>query len=375
MRRAFEVLAVVGTRPEAVKTAPLVLRLRREPGVCVRLCASGQHRDLLDDALAAFALRPDARLAPPRAGRNPTGVLASVSAGVDALLARRAPDLVLVQGDTTTTLAAALAAFHRRVPVAHLEAGLRTGDLAAPFPEELNRVAVDRLASLHFAPTDLARRRLLEEGREAKTIFVTGNTAVDALKFVLASGGRFDAPLLRALPADRPWAVLTLHRRETHGAALRGMIGAILNASRRRPEFLWVCPVHPNPAVRSAFARLKGKAAFVLTPPLPYADFARLLSRSAFAVTDSGGIQEEAPSLGLPFLVLRTGTERPEALGRWGRLAGVEPERVEREIVRLAAAPRRISGRNPFGDGRAAERVAAALRHWRGLGPRPADFR
>ncbi len=373
MARPLEVLAVVGTRPEAVKTAPLVLRLRREGWARVRLLSTGQHRDLLAPALAAFGLRPDRDLRLMRPGRGLNALLAAVLEGVDAELARRAPDLVLVQGDTTTALGAALAAFQRRTPVAHLEAGLRSGDLAAPFPEELDRVAIDRVAALHLAPTEGARRALLGEGADPRGVFVTGNTVVDALDLMLARPAPALAPSLRGLPEGRPVAVVTLHRRESHGAVLRGLVRALRRAAARRPELVWVLPAHPNPAARAALRGLPRRS-FRVVPPLDYPDFVRLLSRAAFAATDSGGVQEEAPSLRLRYLVLRRNTERPEGLGRWGRLAGVEPRAVEEALVRAAREPRPAAGPSPFGDARAAERAAAAIRHWAGRGPRPGDF-
>lgn len=373
MSRPLEVLAVIGTRPEAIKTAPVVRALRADPAFRVRLLSTGQHRELLRGALSAFGLRPDRdlRLMKPRQSLN--ALLAAVVTGVDAELRRGAPGLVLVQGDTTSALGAALAAFHRGVPVAHLEAGLRSGDLAAPFPEELNRVAVDSLSTLLLAPTARAKRRLLAEGADPRAIHVTGNTVVDALQEILARPSGAPPPALAGLPPGRPLAVVTLHRRESRGAVLRGLVTALARAAARRPDVLWIVPVHPNPAARAPLFRLP-RANFRLVAPLAYPDFLRLLSRCAFAATDSGGIQEEAPSLGLRYLVLRRATERPEGLGRWGTLAGVEPGAVERALIRAASAPRRPRGANPFGDGKAAARVVAALKHWAGRGPRPRDF-
>ena len=373
MGRPLEILAVVGPRPEAIKTAPVVRRLRASRDFRVRLLATGQHRELLASALAAFGLRPDRDLRLMRPRQTPSAVLAAVLSGVDAELARGKPDLVLVQGDTTSALGAALAAVHRRIPVAHLESGLRTGDLAAPFPEEMNRTAVDRMASILLAPTPLAARRLRAEGAEPRRIYITGNTVVDALAEILARPAGATPRALAGLPEGQRIAVVTLHRRESHGSVLRGLIGALKRASARRPGVLWIVPAHPNPA---ALAPLRGlpRGRFRVVPPLTYPDFARLLSRCAFIATDSGGIQEEAPSLGVPYLILRRLTERPEALGRWGRLIGTQPRAVEEALVRAASSSSRPRGRNPFGDGKAAERVVAALRHWAGRGPRPRPF-
>ncbi len=366
MTRRLRVLAVAGTRPEAVKLAPVVRLLRRDRAFSVRLLATGQHRRLFDGALSAFGLRPDEDLRLMKPGQSPAAFLALARRGVDRALARRPADLVLVQGDTATAAAAALAAFRRKVPVAHVEAGLRSGDLAAPYPEELHRIAIDRVASVHLAPTAAAKAALLKEGRSAAGIYVTGNTGVDALLMTLKRGAK--------KPARRT-AVLTLHRRESHGPVLAGLLGAVVAAAKRLPDVQWLCPVHPNPAVRAAYAALPAKGPFRLVEPLPYAAFVRALAGAAFLVTDSGGIQEEAPSLGLRYVVLRAVTERPEGLGRWGTLAGLDPARVERAIVKAAGLPRPKPGRNPFGDGKAAPRVVAALKHWAGLGPRPADFR
>lgn len=364
LRAPVRVLAVAGTRPEAVKLAPVVLALRRERAFRVRFLATGQHRRLFGGALAAFGLKPDADLGLMRPGQSHAQFLSLALAALDSELARRPADLVLVQGDTSSAAAGALAAFHRKVPVAHVEAGLRSGDLAAPYPEELHRVLIDMIASVHLAPTRRAGRALRREGISAAGIYVTGNTVVDALRSV-APGRRKTA---------RRTAVLTLHRRESHGSVLRGLLKAVVAASRRLPDVEWLCPVHPNPEVRKAYAGLPRMRNFRLVEPPPYQDFVRALCGADFIVTDSGGIQEEAPTLGLRYVVLRKVTERPEGLGRWGVLAGLEPEKVEASILKVAKLPRLRPGKSPFGDGRAARRTVAALKHWVGLGPRPADF-
>lgn len=362
--RPLRVLAVAGTRPEAVKLAPVVLALRRDRAFRVRFVATGQHRRLFEGALAAFRLRPDADLRLMRPSQSPAAFLSKALDALDRELAARPADLVLVQGDTATAAAAALAAFHRKVPVAHVEAGLRSGDLAAPYPEELNRVAIDKVASVHLAPTQMAARQLLKEGKPKSGVYVTGNTVVDALNSV--------APKSRH--TSRRTAVLTLHRRESHGPILHGLLKAVIAASRRLPDVEWLCPVHPNPAVKKAYASLPKTPNFRLIAPLPYKDFVRALSQADFTVTDSGGIQEEAPTLGLRYVVLRKVTERPEGLGKWGVLAGLDPKKVEAAIVKVARLPRPKPGRNPFGDGKAAARTVAALKHWAGRGPRPKDF-
>ncbi|MDD5656985.1 MAG: UDP-N-acetylglucosamine 2-epimerase (non-hydrolyzing) [Elusimicrobia bacterium] len=377
MTRRLRILAVLGTRPEAVKLAPLLRRLRGDRAVSLRLCASAQHRELLDQMLKVFGLRPHEDLDLMRPGQTPSSVLARLLPRLDRALAHRRPDLLLVQGDTTTALGAALAAFHRGVPVAHLEAGLRTGDLSRPFPEEANRILIDRLSALLLAPTPGARRNLLAEGAPAERIAVTGNTTVDAVLWAARRPRPWRCRALAAwTAAPGPIVLVTLHRRESFGAPLRGMLNALLQAARRDERRRWVFPVHPTPPVARLAPRLLRHPRILLTPPLDYLDCVRLMRRCEAIVTDSGGIQEEAPSLGKPVFILRDKTERPEALGRGSRLVGTGAGAVARALAALrrrgVKAPR---GRNPFGDGRAAARAAAAIRHWAGLGPRPADFR
>lgn len=360
----LRVLAVAGTRPEVVKLAPVLARLRREPRVRASLCVTAQHRRLLDDTLRVFGLKPAADLDLMRPRQTPAQVLRRTLRGMARVLSRRRPDLVLVQGDTTTALGAALAAFRLGIPVAHVEAGLRTGDLACPFPEEANRVLIDRGSVLLFAPTPGARRNLLREGAPARSVTVTGNTVVDALRWAAARPGPFHAPALRRL-GPGPLAVVTLHRRESWGRPMAGIFRAILDAARLLPDLLWIYPVHPNPAVRGPARRILRHPRIRLVPPLDYMDFVHLMARARLIVTDSGGIQEEAPSLGVPVVVARKKTERPETLGRGSTLAGVSRPALTRAILRCArrpaAAPR---AGNPFGDGNASERIARALLRW-----------
>jgi UDP-N-acetylglucosamine 2-epimerase (non-hydrolysing) len=360
----LRVLAVVGTRPEVIKLAPVLNRLRREQDVAVRLCVTAQHRGLLDDMLRVFGLKPHADLDMMRARQTPGEVLRRTLRGLDRVLDRQRPDIVLVQGDTTTALGAALAAFHRRIPVAHVEAGLRTGDLRCPFPEEANRVLIDRISDLLFAPTRAARRNLLREGVRPGRIVVTGNTVVDALRWAAARPHRLRHPALRRL-GPGPLAVVTLHRRESWGATLAEIFQALLEAARRLPDLRWVYPVHPNPAVRLPARRILRHPRILLTPPLDYLDFVHLMKRARFIVTDSGGIQEEAPSLGKPVVVAREKTERAETLGRGSVLAGVSRRALVRAILRCAAQPPRPPrAANPFGDGKASDRIARALLRW-----------
>jgi UDP-N-acetylglucosamine 2-epimerase (non-hydrolysing) len=361
----LNILVAMGTRPEAIKLAPVVLRLRREKDFRVRLCATAQHREMLDSVLRVFQLKPDIDLDLMRARQSPGEVLARVIGAVDAVVRREKPDLLLVQGDTATALGAALAAFHRRIPVAHVEAGLRTGDFRDPFPEEADRVLVDRLSELFFAPTPSARRNLLREGVRPNRIFVTGNTAVDALLWAASRPHRFNYPSLRRLGSG-PVAVMTLHRRESFGPRLQAMLQAVLAAARRLPDLQWVFPVHPNPEVLGPVRRILRHPRILLTPPLDYLDFVHLLNRASFILTDSGGIQEEAPSLGKPVIVAREKTDRAETVGRGSILAGTSKAGILKAVMKLAkSAPTKSRPlRNPFGDGKASERILVALRAW-----------
>lgn len=370
----MRVLAVVGTRPEAIKMAPVIARLKRDRRFRLTLCSTGQHRDLVGRALAAFGLRVDLDLGVMRRGQSCEAVLRRVVLAMDVALRRLDPELVLVQGDTTSVLGAALAASRRGIAIGHVEAGLRSFDWARPFPEEGNRLLVDHASALLFAPTAAARRNLLAEGVPPRHIFVTGNTAVDALLWARRLGPKWDHPRLRDLPGAR-LAAVTLHRRESFGAPLRRLFEGLLQAVERLPDLVWVYPVHPNPQVSRLARRVLRHRRVLLLPPLPYPEFVRLLERCEFVLTDSGGIQEEAPTLGKPVLVAREKTERPELLARGGRLIGVSPRRLVSEVLLLASGRGpKPTAKNPFGDGRAAERIVQAILHWRGLGPAPRSF-
>ncbi len=357
---ACRVAVVIGTRPEAIKLAPVVAALRNQ-GTATTVIATSQHRELLHQALAPFALVPDVDLDIMKAGQTPAEVLAAVASAMPPVLERVTPNWVVVQGDTTSALAAALTAFYARIPVAHVEAGLRSGNLAAPFPEELNRRAISTLATLHFAPTRHAAANLQREGVPDRRVLVVGNTVVDAVRMVLPD------PPPRAV-GETPLALVTLHRRESFGAPLARMLDAVAALARERAGRLRVVyPVHPNPAVDGpARARLSGLPGVDLVAPLPYPEFLALLARARLVLTDSGGVQEEAPSLGVPVVVLRDETERPELLeSGWGVLAGTDPEAIlaharsflddEVRRERLRATP------NPFGDGHSAPRIIAAI--------------
>lgn len=372
------VLVSVGTRPEAVKVAPVITALtgsRLDPVVV----ATAQHRQLLDQVLDVFDIRPDEDFDVLRAGQTPDQILARILDRFPPVLGRWKPDLLLVQGDTTAVLAGALAGFHAGVPVVHLEAGLRTDDIRAPWPEEMNRRLVSRIASLHLAPTTTAVGNLVREGIDRADIVLTGNTVVDALHAVLARRVPWREPALSALDDDdRRVVLVTVHRRESWGEPMARIADALATIAAKRPDTLFVLPLHPNPLVRDPVAaRLKGCANCLLLTPLVYTDLVGVLDRSHLVLTDSGGLQEEAPSLGTPVLVLREVTERPEGVAAGAaRVVGTEEALIISETLRLlddTAAHQAMTGhRSLYGDGHAAERAVAAMLHVLGLGP-PAE--
>lgn len=370
----LKVLVVVGTRPEVIKLAPVVHALKRDPLFRVRVAATAQHRELLDAMLADFGLRPDIDLDLMRPGQSLNTFLVLALAGLHEVFEREKPDLVVAQGDTATVHAAALAAFERKVAFAHVEAGLRSYDKWLPWPEEKIRVMTDHVSDLLFAPTRQAKKNLLKENIPAASVFVTGNTGVDALLKTAARPHVFREARLRRLDPDARLAVVTLHRRETFGTPMEGIFQGLLAAAERFPALTWVYPVHPNPLVHRMAHRLLCHPRILLLPALSYPDFVHLMKRCALIVTDSGGIQEEAPSLGKPVLVMRDKTERVEALGRGSRLVGASGEGLLRALPAALAGTLRPKGRNPFGDGRASARIVAAIRSWAGRGKRPRDF-
>ncbi len=364
----YRVAVVVGTRPEVIKMAPVVRELRRHPARFETVVVStAQHRELLRQALDALALEPDVDLGLMRPEQAPGDFAGRCLGAMSTLLGDLRPDALLVQGDTTTVVAAAMAAAYRQVLVGHVEAGLRSFDRDEPFPEELNRRMTAVLASLHFAPTERARQHLLSEGVADADVTVTGNTIVDVLRSV-DTDGPFEAESLARLDlAGRRLVLVTVHRREHLGLRLVGICSAIRRVAERHPEVEVVLPVHPNPRVRDVVeAELAGAPRVHVVPALSYRDMLRLLRHAALALTDSGGIQEEAPSFRVPVLVLREVTERPELIeAGGGLLVGTDPERIVRAASRLlrddAAYERMRHVVNPFGDGRAAERIVAAL--------------
>lgn len=372
-----KVLVVFGTRPEAIKLAPVVLQLRARPEEFnLRVCVTAQHRQMLDQVLQLFDIRPDIDLNLMRPNQTLAGLTANVITSITPVLQQERPDWVLVQGDTTTVWTAALAAFYEDVHVGHVEAGLRTLDKRQPFPEEINRRLCTQLADLHFAPTSLARENLLRERVRADRIIVTGNTVIDALLW-MAERNRTDPPAevgriqqwAREHLGDRRMVLITGHRRESFGAGFESICRAIHRLSVEFADVHWVYPVHLNPNVQEPVHRLLGGRSNVhLLEPLPYAPFAWLMERSVLILTDSGGIQEEAPSLGKPVLVMRNTTERPEGVeAGLVKLVGNEEQRIFEE-VRGGLDGTGFGGArgvpNPYGDGHASERIAAALLEW-----------
>jgi UDP-N-acetylglucosamine 2-epimerase len=363
------VLTLFGTRPEVIKLAPVVWAVeRRAPAWRSINVSSSQHADLLRPFARELGVRIDRDLAVMTPAQTPGGVLARVVTALTALLATERPDVVIVQGDTTTALAGALAGFYARVPVAHVEAGLRTGDRRSPFPEELNRVLITRLADLHCAATRRNVSVLADEGIGPERILLTGNTVVESLEHIRAHAApsRAMRDLLREL-AGRRILALTTHRRENFGAVMTSHLRAIRQFVQRHPDVAVVFPVHPNPAVRAVAQQELGDVPGVrLVAPLDYADFVHLLSKSWVIASDSGGVQEEAPSLGKPVIILRDTTERPEVVDCGiGRLVGHDGARLSALLEEIARDDAWVTfartARNPFGDGRSGERIARGL--------------
>ncbi|HKQ60817.1 MAG TPA: UDP-N-acetylglucosamine 2-epimerase (non-hydrolyzing) [Candidatus Polarisedimenticolaceae bacterium] len=364
-----KVLSIFGTRPEAIKMAPVLRELARHPErVRSRVCVSGQHRQMLDQVLELFGIRPDHDLDVMRPDQSPQRVAAAVLAGLEPLFERERPDWVLVQGDTTTVAAAALAAFYAGVRVGHVEAGLRTHNLRQPFPEELNRRLVDGVSELLFAPTETARSNLLAEGVPPGRIHVTGNSGIDALLETARRPYAWEAGPLAPLPRDRRLVLVTAHRRESFGAPLARVCEALVElAARYAATVQFVFPVHPNARVAEPVrAALDGREGLTLLRPLDYFSLVQLMKRAVLVLTDSGGLQEEAPSLGVPVLVLRDVTERPEGVEAGNaRLVGTDTAAIVAATSRLLDDPtehaRMARAINPYGDGHAAERIVRLL--------------
>ncbi len=364
----IRVLSVFGTRPEAIKMAPIVHALQAAPDRFESLiCVSAQHRKMLDQVLGVFGLHADHDLDLMTPGQSPAGIAARVLERLPPLLRELRPDVLLVQGDTMTTFASAFAAYLERIPSGHVEAGLRTGDRYQPFPEELNRVLTTRLASIHFAPTIQARDKLLEEGVPPGDVHLTGNSVIDALLQTVRPDYQFRTRALESLDSNRRVVLITTHRRESFGAPLRSTCAAIRELAGRFPDLQFVLPVHPNPEVKNTVERLLcDLPGMYLIEPLDYVEFVHLMARAYLILTDSGGVQEEAPSLGKPVLVLREVTERPEGVDAGTAVVvGTDQRRIvdtASELLTSRAAYERMANAvNPYGDGHASERIVAAL--------------
>jgi UDP-N-acetylglucosamine 2-epimerase (non-hydrolysing) len=361
------ILVIFGTRPEAIKLCPLIAELRKDSGMRPLVCVTGQHREMLDQVLAAFQVQPDYHLNLMQPGQTLAQLTARLMAALEPVIAQERPDMIVVQGDTTTTLCGALSGFYTGIPVAHVEAGLRTFDMDAPFPEEMNRVVTSRLATLHFAATDWAAANLAREGIAPQAITVTGNTGIDAV-LAIRDALREGLLTVQSLPLvkDKKLIVVTAHRRESFGQGLARICQAV-NELAARPDVQIVWPVHPNPRVRETVRSCVGLDSPILfLEPLDYVAFVDLLARSYLVITDSGGIQEEGPSLGKPILVLREKTERPEAV-RAGtvRLVGTDRKAIVNAATTLLEDAREYDSmarvHNPYGDGHAAARISQRI--------------
>ena len=359
-----KLMVVIGTRPEAIKLAPVVAAILSSNWAECELVLTGQHKELIDPLVEQFALPVRHNLQAMRHDQALAPVTARILEGLDQLIVATQPHAIIGQGDTVSVLAASMAAFFRQVPFAHVEAGLRTGNLHLPFPEEMNRVLTSRMSRWHFAPTDTARGHLLREGVPEADVFVTGNTVIDALQMTL----RQAVPALPCRPG-REFILITAHRRENHGQPMQDICNAIASLADRRPGLDFIYPVHPNPRVREvAHARLSGRDNVLLIEPCDYPVFCHLMSRARLILSDSGGVQEEAPALGKPVLVLRQETERPEAV-EWGcnRLVGTGQVSIEQAVDTLLsdaqAYARMAAAGSPYGDGEASQRVLRVLEH------------
>ncbi len=370
----MKILSIFGTRPEAIKMAPVIMRLNQEPGLISRICVTAQHRQMLDQVLELFGLQPDYDLDIMRPDQDLFDITARSLVLVRDVLEQERPDLVLVQGDTTTCFVGALAAFYKGIPVGHVEAGLRTGNIHAPFPEEANRCMTSRIASLHFAPTERSRENLISENVSPDTVWVTGNSVIDALLHVrkmmtqLADLPNVYGTAQEIVSDSRPYVLITGHRRENFGQGFLDICGAIGDLAEIHPDIHFLYPVHLNPNVQEPVYRILGHLENVhLIAPLDYAPFVVAMDRCLFILTDSGGVQEEAPSLGKPVLVMRDTTERPEAVEAGTvRLVGTDRHRIVTEAERLfndkAHYARMAACHNPYGDGKTADRIVEVLK-------------
>jgi UDP-N-acetylglucosamine 2-epimerase (non-hydrolysing) len=375
------VLVAFGTRPEAIKVAPLVLALTESPLFEPVVVVTAQHREMLDQVLRLFGIVPAHDLDILQERQSLTDVTVRALDRLAPVLSEERPDAVVVQGDTTTTLAGALSAYYHRTPVVHLEAGLRTNDIYSPYPEEMNRRLTSQLAALHLAPTPVSRDNLLAEGIPRERVVVTGNTVIDALHWTVARSTTYGDPGLADLDRDpRRVLLVTAHRRESWGEPMTAIGQALGDLARRYPDLLVVFPIHRNPVVREAILpAVDGLPNVRMVEPVDYDGFARLMDRAHVVLTDSGGVQEEAPSLGKPVLVMRENTERPEAVSYGtARLVGTDRNVIVGAVSELldddAAYGQMANAVNPYGDGAASQRCVAALAHFLGSGPPATEF-
>ena len=361
----IKVMSVFGTRPEAIKMAPLVKELEKRNNMESVVCVTAQHRQMLDQVLEAFRIRPDYDLNIMKHGQTLSDITTAALQGMEGVIRETKPDIVLVHGDTTTAFAAALAAFYQQVPIGHVEAGLRTYDKYSPFPEEMNRQMVDRMADLFFAPTEMSRKNLLQENIPGEKIWVTGNTAIDALETTVRIG--YFHPEIDWVKEGERLILLTSHRRENLGEPMENIFRAVRRVAENYPTVKVIYPIHMNPIVRRIAGEiLSGCDRIRLIEPLEVFDFHNFIDRADLVLTDSGGIQEEAPSLGKPVLVLRDTTERPEGVSAGTlKLVGTREEDIYRETVRLLTDKEEYEkmsrASNPYGDGHASERIADAI--------------
>jgi UDP-N-acetylglucosamine 2-epimerase (non-hydrolysing) len=359
-----KILILFGTRPEAIKLAPVIKELEKEKRKFkVEVCITGQHRHMLDQVLETFRIKPDFDLQIMRKDQTLFDINVRILRGLENLLEKRKPDLIIVQGDTTTAFVSALAAYYTKRKIGHVEAGLRTADKFSPFPEEMNRRLISHLADFHFAPTAQAKSNLLKEGVNPKNIIVAGNTVIDALSLALKMNPKIDLPILRKVKSKHKIILVTAHRRESFGKPFQNICNALKAIAQRNPDFEIIYPVHPNPNIRIPAHKILDYVGRIhLIAPLDYLPFIHLMEKSYLILTDSGGIQEEAPALGKPVLVLRPKTERPEAIqAGTARLVGIDKEKIINETEKLLNSNyeyQKMTGvKNPFGDGKASLRI------------------
>jgi UDP-N-acetylglucosamine 2-epimerase (non-hydrolysing) len=381
-RTLHSIMPIFGTRPEAIKMAPIVLALQQSGDFNCVVTVTGQHREMLDQVNDLFGIVPDHDLGILQQRQSLAAIMTRTIDGLDRLFAENRPDAVVIQGDTTTSTAGAIAAFYHGIPVVHVEAGLRSGDILSPFPEEANRKITSQIASLHLAPTRTSKANLLAEGVPEGDIVVTGNTVIDALLTTVNKKVPFTDPRIENLAhGGRKILLITAHRRENQGEIMRGIGRALAKIADSEPDLVLVLPIHKNPAVREALLpALEGKQNVIVTEPLAYGEFTHMLSLAHVVLTDSGGIQEEAPSLGKPVLVMRDSTERPEAVDAGTvALVGTDEGRIVAEVTQLLHDQRHYDAManaiSPYGDGKATGRTLAAISQLLGSGRRLGDFR